>query len=301
MASRSIRSRRAPPTLHPEQSSRAKWTAPLTKILADLMVDQVQKGNRQRNSFGKKAWKFMCDEFYKKTGLKWDKDQLKNRFSVLRKQYGIMKSLLDQSDFKWDEATGAIIAKDEVWNRYIMEHPDVETVKSSGCPIYKQLCAIFSEPVMNGDHNRSNECKEIIQEAILCAEPLSTFREESSSESEEEADVAGEQDKLQLTIPPSTGGRKRGRKGIDNAIANAILEMAAASKLRADAIEQCNNRFSITDCVRALDELQGVDEQVYHAALELFNNPHARETFLSLKLDKRLMWLYSKCTALSSS
>lgn len=117
MASRVTRSRRQP-TQQQEQQSRARWTASLTKTLADLMIDQVQKGNRHKNSFGKKAWRYMCDEFYKKTGLKWDKEQLKNRYAVLRRQYVTVRSLLDQSDFSWDESSGTIIAKDEAWTEY---------------------------------------------------------------------------------------------------------------------------------------------------------------------------------------
>uniref|UniRef100_A0A5B7AUX4 Myb/SANT-like domain-containing protein n=1 Tax=Davidia involucrata TaxID=16924 RepID=A0A5B7AUX4_DAVIN len=301
MASRSTRSRRPATMPQPEQQSRAKWTTSLTKILAELMVDQVQRGNRQNNSFGKKAWKYMCDEFYKKTGLKWDKEQLKNRYAVLRKQHVIVKSLLDQSDFKWDEATGAIMAMDEVWDRYIMEHPDAEIIRSGGCPIYKQLCTIFSEMGTDEEYNGLAEHKEGTPYLIPCPEPLSTFQMVPSLKSEEEAGMADDEDKFQPIIPPSTGGRKRARKGIDDVIVNALSEMAAASKLRAVAIKQHNDRFSITDCVKALDEMQGVDEQVYYAALDLFNNPNAREIFLSLKVDKRLTWLCSKCSALSGS
>lgn len=117
MSSRVTRSRREPP--QQDDQARARWTTSLTKILADLMIQQVQKGNRQKNSFSKKAWRYISDEFYKKTGLKWDKEQLKNRYAVLRRQYITVKSLLDQSDFSWDEFTGTIIAKDEAWTEYI--------------------------------------------------------------------------------------------------------------------------------------------------------------------------------------
>lgn len=120
MASRSTRSRRpTTPRQQPEPQSRAKWTASLTKVLANLMVDQVHKGNKQNNTFGKKAWKCICEEFHKNTDLNWDKEQLKNRYAVLRKQFVITKSLLDEPDFKWDEPTGAIVATNEAWNKYI--------------------------------------------------------------------------------------------------------------------------------------------------------------------------------------
>lgn len=117
MAGQIIRSTRL--EMQQLEQSRARWTTSLTKILAELMVDQVHKGNKQNNSFNKKAWKYICDGFYSKTGLKWDKEQLKNRYSVLRRQYSTVKSILDQSDFTWDEATGSIRANDDVWAEYI--------------------------------------------------------------------------------------------------------------------------------------------------------------------------------------
>lgn len=117
MAGQFTRSRRL--ETQQQEQSRARWTTSLTKILATLMVDQVHKGNKHNNLFNKKAWKYICDEFYSKTGLKWDKEQLKNRYSVLRRQYSIVKSILDQSDFSWDESTGSITANDEIWAEYI--------------------------------------------------------------------------------------------------------------------------------------------------------------------------------------
>lgn len=38
-----------------------------------------------------------------------------------------------------------------------------------------------------------------------------------------------------------------------------------------------------------------VDAEVYVAALNLFNNPNAIKTLLSLKCEKRLIWLHRKC------
>ncbi|XVF18052.1 hypothetical protein REPUB_Repub10bG0178400 [Reevesia pubescens] len=305
MASRVTRSRRQQqqqqPSQQQEQQLRARWTTFLTKTLADLLVEQVHRGNRLNNSFNKRAWKSMCDDFYKKTGLKWDKEQLKNKYGVLRRQYVLVKLLLDQSDFSWNESTGYIIGKDEAWADFIKDHPDAETIKSGGCSIYKQLCAIFSEPRINGKHDYKAELCGEAPSSLPSLEPLGTIQEESSSESEEIEDVADDQDTVQPSAPGIISSRKRGRKGIDDAIAAAILEMAAASKLRTAAVKQRNARYSIASCIKELDEMQGVEERVYFAALELFNNPNAREIFLSLKGEKRLTWLNRKCVAPSNT
>lgn len=99
--------------------SRAKWTANSTKIFANLLVEQIQQGNRPNNVFNKKAWKHIQEEFNKQTGLKFDRQQLKNHLDVLRKRYNYVKVLLDQNEFSWDVSQCMVIAEDAVWKKYI--------------------------------------------------------------------------------------------------------------------------------------------------------------------------------------
>lgn len=94
---------------------RARWTAFLTKVLVGLMVDQVHSGNRRNNTFNRKAWSFISDGFFSITGFKWDKEQLKNKYAVLRRQFALVKKLLDRSDFTLDQYTGNFGASDEAW------------------------------------------------------------------------------------------------------------------------------------------------------------------------------------------
>jgi hypothetical protein len=94
---------------------------------------------------------------------------------------------------------------------------------------------------------------------------------------------------------PASGGRKRSRKATGDAIVDAMMQIAAASKMRASAIMKNQDKFSISKCINGLDEMQGVDERIYFFALDLFeNHPNAREIFISLKGEKRLPWLEGK-------
>ncbi|KAL0448266.1 UNVERIFIED_CONTAM: hypothetical protein Slati_1383000 [Sesamum latifolium] len=127
-----------------------------------------------------------------------------------------------------------------------------------------------------------------------------TFVEdEASSGSGDEANMLDGQNKNQSMIPHS-GRRKRSRKATSDAIVDAMLEIAAASKMRAAAIMRNEERFTISKCIRVLDEMQGVDQTLYFYALDLFENPSARETFISLKAERRLAWLQGKFRASSS-
>ncbi|KAL0842809.1 hypothetical protein Bca101_016054 [Brassica carinata] len=132
--------------------------------------------------------------------------------------------------------------------------------------------------------------------------------DEPSSGSGDEANIIDGHNNKRSSIPsaaatpPSAAAsgptRKRSRKACGDAIVEAMLEIAAASKMRAAALASNGDRFSISKCIRALDDLQGVDQSTYFLALDLFESPSSREIFISLKYEKRLKWLLGKCRAL---
>ncbi|XP_004495445.1 uncharacterized protein [Cicer arietinum] len=126
--------------------------------------------------------------------------------------------------------------------------------------------------------------------------------EDGSSGSGEDMNMLdGHKRHTAVVVPSGSSGRKRSRKATGDAIVDAMLEIAAASKMRASIILKNEDRFSISKCIKVLDELQGVDERVYFHALDLFENSFsAREIFVSLKGEKRLPWLQGKCSVLSS-
>lgn len=126
--------------------------------------------------------------------------------------------------------------------------------------------------------------------------------DDASTDSGDDVNMLLDGHKRRAGVPSgSNGGRKRGRKATGSAIVDAMMEIAAASKMRASAIVKNEDRFSINKCIKVLDEMQGVDEQIYFLALDLFeDHPNAREVFISIKGEKRLPWLQGKCGVSSS-
>ncbi|GMH17844.1 hypothetical protein Nepgr_019685 [Nepenthes gracilis] len=51
-----------------------------------------------------------------RTGMKWDIDQRGSKYMVVRKLHANAKSILDHSKFSWDDTTGSITAKGDMWN-----------------------------------------------------------------------------------------------------------------------------------------------------------------------------------------
>ncbi|PON35590.1 hypothetical protein PanWU01x14_334910 [Parasponia andersonii] len=132
--------------------------------------------------------------------------------------------------------------------------------------------------------------------------PLPFMDDDASSASGDDANMVDRiGNKRHSGMPSSSGRRKRSRKATGDAIVDAMLEIASASKLRAAAIMKNEERFSISKCIKVLDEMQGLDQRIYFFALDLFENPNSRETFISLKNEKRLPWLLGKSSVASSS
>ncbi|GMJ02714.1 hypothetical protein HRI_003940600 [Hibiscus trionum] len=66
-----------------QERSRTRWTASLDRMFADLVVKQIQLGNRPNNVFDKKTWNNICDEFNKQTDLSFNNNQLRKHLDVL--------------------------------------------------------------------------------------------------------------------------------------------------------------------------------------------------------------------------
>ena len=114
--------------------------------------------------------------------------------------------------------------------------------------------------------------------------------------------VTPERKKKRPTETESSTSQSRRDQEMCDAMAQAMLEMLAASKARRVATTPNDNRFTISNCIKALDEIQGIDQQTYFAALDLFEDPNLRETFISLKGEMiRLAWLQGKCAKTTSN
>lgn len=99
--------------------SRTYWQPPMDRYFIDLMLDQVQKGNKVDGVFSKQAWMEMIASFNSKFGFDYGMDILKNRYKTLRRQYNVIKNLLNLDGFTWDDARQMVIADDYVWQDYI--------------------------------------------------------------------------------------------------------------------------------------------------------------------------------------
>lgn len=195
---------------------------------------------------------------------------------------------------------------------FLQAQPRPDTIKVKDCPIYDQLCAIFTDTSADGKYAQSSHFEgidksfrdnNVVLNSIPEAEtehhknPSSSRLIQGNTLSPEKVkkNIAERKGKQPSETRTSLAQSSRDQE-ILKVMAGAMLEMVAASKLRTRITTQIDERYSITNCIKALDEMETIDEQLYFAALDLFDDPNLRETFISLKGDKiRLTWLQGRC------
>ncbi|KAJ9177071.1 hypothetical protein P3X46_012323 [Hevea brasiliensis] len=101
------------------------------------------------------------------------------------------------------------------------------------------------------------------------AAPMAYLDEDASSGSGDDGNMLDGHNKRQSVTPSSSGRHKRSRKATGDAIVDAMLEIAAASKMRASAIMKNEDRFSISKCIKVLDEMQDTSTSMDDFDLEL--------------------------------
>ncbi|BFG17670.1 hypothetical protein CerSpe_039440 [Prunus speciosa] len=289
-----------------QDQSRAKWSAPLDKILLDLLIEQTGQ-NKMSN---KKAWKHIREEFNYKTSLQFDGEQLRNHQNVLKRLYNNIKSVLDQSGFSWDNSRNMVMADDELWEKYTTAHPEAETIRNKECPIFKQLCTLFSESKAEETYILSSHDVKLNQQTVnvvgtpetasVSAEPEPAVDEASSRLSEEVNMSSGRNKRRIKTQTLSSSRQRRVCRETSNTNVDAVSqheEVPSTNKRAAGAaaVVHSGDRFSISSCIEVLNEMAGVDEELYLAASDLFQDPDRRETFICIKSEIKLAWLKAKC------
>lgn len=293
-------------TQHKQERLRTRWTPSLDKVFADLVVEQIKLGNRPNNVFDKKTWNYIRDEFNRQTNLHFNNNQLRKHLDVLRTRYYNLKSASDQNDALDDSCYIGF----DLWED-IGAQPKPESSKTKECPIYEQLCTIFADSGADGKYAQSSHYEGLDKSAgmdvsskesgNLAPPPSSTsLQNAATSQQTTTRTVAAKKRKCPSDTVPASGQNCGDREIID-AMAEAMWEMIAASKCQTAVMPQVDGRFSIRKCIKALDGIEGIPENLYFAALDLFDNPSLREMFICLNSSSiQLTWLQGKCTNLAS-
>ncbi|XP_010428598.1 PREDICTED: uncharacterized protein LOC104713220 [Camelina sativa] len=280
-----------------QDRSRKRWTPFLDKVLADLVVKQIQSGNRHNNVFDSKAWNNIRREFNEQTELNFNNIQLRKHLAVLRQRYNTLESSHVQNESVLEEDTRCILGFDLLEEDSGVQPRSDEAVNVKDCPIYEQLCTIFGDDSVDGRYAQSSHFEGLEESmANQSSENIST-----PILAQADTNLVDRKRKREPDSKTSLGPSHIDQAALEK-MAGALSDMVTTLRSRMADSETQEDRFSITNCINVLDEIENMDEGVYYAALDIFENPGLRETFISLKSNKlRLTWLQGKCRKLSPS
>ncbi|KAK8282816.1 hypothetical protein V6Z12_D08G051800 [Gossypium hirsutum] len=122
--------------------SRTIWTPEMDRYFIDLMLEQLNKGNRfDDHVFSKTAWMNMNSSFNE------------------RNLYKAVKNLLNQKGFNWDSTRQMVIAENKIWDEYIKVNPDVRPYRVKTIPYYDDLGIIYGD---NSARKKGNDASLIL-------------------------------------------------------------------------------------------------------------------------------------------
>ncbi|XP_039059736.1 L10-interacting MYB domain-containing protein-like [Hibiscus syriacus] len=122
---------------------KAEWTPSRDAFLVDLFIEQHNSGRTSYNEFKNEVIRSVTRDFNDKFGLNLEENQIKNRYNVMKKDYGVFKTLLGHNGFGWDGTRRMVVADDRVWDNYIAVRSEARPFRRKTFPLYKQMSIIF--------------------------------------------------------------------------------------------------------------------------------------------------------------
>ena len=92
----------------------------------ELIEKEIQKGNRPGSFINKDEWKILIKSFNQLTGKCYDKQQLKDHWDSMKKEWTLFKQMIrGESNLGWDKAKKTIAANNDWWEQKIKVFPFV--------------------------------------------------------------------------------------------------------------------------------------------------------------------------------
>ncbi|KAK4834991.1 hypothetical protein QYF36_003585 [Acer negundo] len=131
--------------------AKASWTPAFHEIFIDICLDQKLKGNKPGTHFTKEGWRNIIESFYDKTGLRYEKKQMKNHWDSSKEQWKVWCKLIEASSMKWDPKTSTFGASDEEWTNFIQANPETAQFRFKELQNTDKLNIIFNDTINSGD------------------------------------------------------------------------------------------------------------------------------------------------------
>lgn len=137
------------------------WNDELRSILIDSCIREINLGSATDSGFKSDGWKSIMDNFNSVSGLSFNIQQIQSQHSDLRKKYKNWSAIKNNSGFGWDEVNKVFSAGEDVWQRFLLAHPESKFYRNHPLPNCDKLAFIFDGRIAtgkyaDGDGNRAS-------------------------------------------------------------------------------------------------------------------------------------------------
>ncbi|RDY09678.1 hypothetical protein CR513_05921, partial [Mucuna pruriens] len=311
---------------------KAEWTPTRDAYLVELLIEQHKSGRTAYNEFKNEVIKFVTWEFNKKFSLNLEENQIKNRYNVMKKDYGVVKTLLSHNKFVWDEARHMVVADDQVWDNYIMASNyarcEARPFRRKSFPLYKQMSIIFEGEALTESlydvsgvafcipiHGLLNAGERGTPKGqFLCGAMATAEEGNSNTETVRSSEpcnlptqvIDGTLDsdsivrindmptkKHKFINPAESIRKKRAHLKIGETIENTLYEVFTAAKSKAKQRNAPNSTTMYKNCLEELQKLEELDDDEFAKAVNALKDDKNAIAFMTIKGPRRLIWLRS--------
>ncbi|GJF00854.1 Myb/SANT-like DNA-binding domain-containing protein [Phanerochaete sordida] len=223
---------------------------------------------------------------------------------LIKGDFCIIETLLQQSGFGWNEEKECVEALDDVWDRYIKAHPKASAWRGKKFPYYENMKTLIVDGMANGENAFAPGTRAAEDEQpAAAAEPLhaeSSEDEETSSKFDDSEDNALLKLKRAATTSPPfmQSAKKRCRSGPD-----AVFSIAHAIKgLKESWVDSASTSQLVPSPVRRGGALKKIfaevnmsDGEVVSMAKMLCGNTDIADTYMAIPSEtRRILYIRSE-------
>jgi hypothetical protein len=106
--------------LQGQMANRAKWAMKYEKGLVDILHENNVSLHRTPTGWRAEGWRKIVNEFNERfPEVKFSKMQIQEHETQLKKDYKLIKSILQRDGVSWNQSSSMIKTTDEIWDEVI--------------------------------------------------------------------------------------------------------------------------------------------------------------------------------------
>ncbi|KAF8714990.1 hypothetical protein HU200_027534 [Digitaria exilis] len=138
-------------------ANRARWVMKYEKGLVDLLHENNTSHYRTPTGWRTEGWRKIVRDFnVRYPEAKFSKMQIQEHETQLKKDYKLIKLILQRDGVSWDQSASMIRATDEIWDEIIEEMPRARKYQNKSFPLLELLEVLFDGPIPEGQNPPPN-------------------------------------------------------------------------------------------------------------------------------------------------